>query len=65
MDKVNCVILNKFAKKDTERLPLAGFLKLRQLKSQSYLKQLIFNIVCESTPETYDFHTLNKYIFNI
>ena len=29
MDKVNCVILNKFGKKDTERLPLAGILKLR------------------------------------
>ena len=28
MDKVNCVILNKLAKKDTERLPLAGILKL-------------------------------------
>ena len=51
MDKCISVILNKLPKKDTETLPLSGISNLGWLKSGCYLKQIIFNIVCEAAPE--------------
>ena len=51
---VYCAILKKLARKDTERVPLAGTFKLEQFNKSELLETEIFNIVCQATPETFD-----------